>query len=839
MQDGEDITRDSFEAAAAALEALLATAEFVAVDAEFTGIKLPGTVPQDHDSTQARYTKMRRVASEFSLVQLGICTFHRPPPGGAAAGSALQARPFNFFVRRAAPRGGDKVVLDCSTAEFLRGQGIDFNRWLDHSVPYRSTADAAAAAAAVRQRVAAQAEADAERRAQGRVFSPSRPAEAAFVNEAMERVAAWVARARTQHASGAPPEPLTLPECNGFLRKCLYAAIEHAHPPAAHKWLVTESLEGEGGGNKAVRLRVRPAEEAAAEPFSPAMHAEAQVAEKLSKLRESEGFLRVWRALVAAKVPVLVHNGLFDLLFLHDALIGPLPAPCTQFKAAVHAALPEVWDTKLLADQSGAYSDTALKPLYEACSAEAAADAAGDPNRPHQSPPFPSGRLFALADGFAGWGAADRSHHAAFDALMTGAAFAMLRAKGLAPTRLKNVVRLARSVHDLALDAEVDPVLACGQRDSSGAAPVALHAALGVSAPVDSAEAAVRWLRARMQAVPEICDASAVQITLVGGGRGGGGGAPGGGAVASPYWSEAALVVPQWAIAEPVRRAAADEAAAGAPTPPGPVSPRAGEGVGAAEAWQRIDPLSSRLSTSLGVWGGGGGSDGGGGSGSGTAPLSVQPYLSWRMAQEAAETAEFVASEAGREGAAPEPSVEAAAAAMVREALAEARRAEEAAAAVESGPLAEDEEGEEEARRLEELLTAAKQVRARGEAVLNMARAAVTRAGAASACASGRGGGADSNGGGSDGSGGGGGRALGEAVERAAAPAASGSSAAAEADVVMPAAAAMPPAAADGGQHASQQRAEGAQEEGAAARCVAAAGWSAGGRRPGRGRGWS
>ncbi|EOD31614.1 hypothetical protein EMIHUDRAFT_231577, partial [Emiliania huxleyi CCMP1516] len=356
MQDGEDITRDSFEAAAAALEALLATAEFVAVDAEFTGIKLPGTVPQDHDSTQARYTKMRR------------------------------------------------VVLDCSTAEFLRGQGIDFNRWLDHS--------------------------------------------------AMERVAAWVARARTQHASGAPPEPLTLPECNGFLRKCLYAAIEHAHPPAAHKWLVTESLEGEGGGNKAVRLRVRPAEEAAAEPFSPAMHAEAQVAEKLSKLRESEGFLRVWRALVAAKVPVLVHNGLFDLLFLHDALIGPLPAPCTQFKAAVHAALPEVWDTKLLADQSGAYSDTALKPLYEACSAEAAADAAGDPNRPHQSPPFPSGRLFALADGFAGWGAADRSHHAAFDALMTGAAFAMLRAKGFAPTRLKNVVRLARSVHDLALDAE-------------------------------------------------------------------------------------------------------------------------------------------------------------------------------------------------------------------------------------------------------------------------------------------------------------------------------------------------------------------------------------------------
>ena len=58
---------------------------------------------------------------------------------------------------------------------------------------------------------------------------------------------------------------------------------------------------------------------------------------------------------------------------------------------------------------------------------------------------------------FAGWGAADRSHHAAFDALMTGAAFAMLRAKGLAPTRLKNVVRLARSVHDLALDAEVPP----------------------------------------------------------------------------------------------------------------------------------------------------------------------------------------------------------------------------------------------------------------------------------------------------------------------------------------------------------------------------------------------
>jgi len=39
---------------------------------------------------------------------------------------------------------------------------------------------------------------------------------------------------------------------------------------------------------------------------------------------------------------VVVHNGLYDLLFLHSALVGPLPEDVDEFKANMSRLLPEV-----------------------------------------------------------------------------------------------------------------------------------------------------------------------------------------------------------------------------------------------------------------------------------------------------------------------------------------------------------------------------------------------------------------------------------------------------------------------------------------------------------------
>ena len=43
------------------------------------------------------------------------------------------------------------------------------------------------------------------------------------------------------------------------------------------------------------------------------------------------------------------------MLFLHAHFEAPLPAALRECKASLHALLPAIWDTKLLATRSGCW----------------------------------------------------------------------------------------------------------------------------------------------------------------------------------------------------------------------------------------------------------------------------------------------------------------------------------------------------------------------------------------------------------------------------------------------------------------------------------------------------
>ena len=144
-----------------------------------------------------------------------------------------------------------------------------------------------------------------------------------------------------------------------------------------------------------------------------------QLTRRWQALGQAGGFVRIWKMLCDAKKPVVGHNCLFDLLFLFSHFQGTLPPTCDDFKAALSGLLPVIWDTKHLSSQCGGrYVDTALGPLYEACTA-------GD-----------DGVCVVFGDGFAQYddavtgGAKGRAHEAAFDAYMTGVVFASLMADG-------------------------------------------------------------------------------------------------------------------------------------------------------------------------------------------------------------------------------------------------------------------------------------------------------------------------------------------------------------------------------------------------------------------------
>lgn len=49
--------------------------DFIAIDAEFTGISLPNCESTLYDSLQERYSKMRKIATSFMINQFGFSTF--------------------------------------------------------------------------------------------------------------------------------------------------------------------------------------------------------------------------------------------------------------------------------------------------------------------------------------------------------------------------------------------------------------------------------------------------------------------------------------------------------------------------------------------------------------------------------------------------------------------------------------------------------------------------------------------------------------------------------------------------------------------------------------------
>ena len=465
-----DVTHENFSAAVDALEALLPTAEFVAIDEEMTGIMLDkSTAPHAGDTLETRYQKMKRVTHEFNLIQVGVCLYHREE-------GKLVARPFNFYVLPDAKSACARLTMHVSTAEFHKTNGLNFNTWLCQGIPFLSSAEFDA--------LESKLDDDADEAAPASRIELTRPADKQFVANALASIAAWLPG--SSEGEGGMYE-LVLPECNAFLRKALFELLQQQYPElTAESRALPEAPEW-----KKQLVIVRLSEEERA-----ARKAERRAA-KLEKLRERAGFLRVWRLLTAARKPIVGHNLTYDLLFLLSHFHrSPLPSTLAEFKATVHELFPQVWDTKLVAMQSGRYADTMLAKLHEALVSSAGVSAV------------------PLAAGFEAYEGAERCHEAGYDAYLTGVAHAALVQLGHATAGRCNLCYMMRSLSILNLDpAGEDPSTESGlvlfmsfNQSTTTADLMALMQPLVKSATL--------WAAATMPAVPAT-DAAAAAAAAV------------------------------------------------------------------------------------------------------------------------------------------------------------------------------------------------------------------------------------------------------------------------------------------------------------------------------------
>ncbi|CBJ26041.1 conserved unknown protein [Ectocarpus siliculosus] len=360
-----NITKENFEQSFDVICEAIRSSHFIALDTEFTGLRLPGAAREKMmDSVQARYDLARGSCSQFMLTQYGICCFRYHD-------ERLEARPFNCFVVPSTYHGSDRVYsCQASSMDFLSKHGFDFQAWASHGVPFLSRAEEEVVEGKLRRRWEREATVAAERK---EAVAAKAEAEAA-AGEGDGGAAAVEGPVHTAR-DGTTIESLQEPE-KGMVKDALkkveallaesssggeyvQKSVKLEPMNGRQRWLMYEFVGSSTADVKLSNLPgpayARPMEIRTVCKDDPEKHAEEEAklradeqARQLGDLRRAVGFRRVVDEISKAGKPVICHNGLLDLLHTHDKFVGPIPVDMDDGTRALHSLLPRLFDSKVV-----------------------------------------------------------------------------------------------------------------------------------------------------------------------------------------------------------------------------------------------------------------------------------------------------------------------------------------------------------------------------------------------------------------------------------------------------------------------------------------------------------
>ncbi|GET88711.1 poly(A)-specific ribonuclease PARN, putative [Leishmania tarentolae] len=465
------VRRDNFPAVFPHFQELLRTCDFYAIDEEMTGIGVPEVTETITFAPSETYHAKRLAASRYSIIQVGVCLFHRVPvsssAGVAGAGTPALPRytayPFNFLLfpqfaddYTVEERAGD-VVVSPSALAFLRRHGMDFQRWVYDGMAFCD----ASREAALRARLAteaAEAAAQPETTAE-RLFTD---AENAWLKEARQTAQALVQRVEAAWAAAAAEARQQKAGRVPFLSSMAVEGGKEAVLPVQASRAAREQLELElarecpqlsvrsrraGSSGYVVTLVVLSPEELS-------KHAWRRAQKERRQLLDAVGFRLVFKELVKSRKPCVGHNCFADWLFLMSAMDGALPEQLPQWKARARELFPCMWDTRYLASRrdlfpNGRFGSISLGSLYETYLGAS----------PHCAIELPLGFEGYDPVALLGRGGGDAAHEAGYDALMTGTVLLNLLGEAgytleTAPAELSQKLALFRSLYAVDLGSD-------------------------------------------------------------------------------------------------------------------------------------------------------------------------------------------------------------------------------------------------------------------------------------------------------------------------------------------------------------------------------------------------
>ena len=130
-----NINRYNYKRALPLVVQSMREADYIAFDFEFSGLQSDADLFSNHqsDSIELRYWKYKENITQFTPLQLGICSFKYDEQI-----RSLECQPFNFYIM---PSAKKNFLSQTSSLNFLASHGFDFNKLIYESCRYQSIAE--------------------------------------------------------------------------------------------------------------------------------------------------------------------------------------------------------------------------------------------------------------------------------------------------------------------------------------------------------------------------------------------------------------------------------------------------------------------------------------------------------------------------------------------------------------------------------------------------------------------------------------------------------------------------------------------------------------------------
>ncbi|XP_076754248.1 pre-piRNA 3'-exonuclease trimmer [Xylocopa sonorina] len=329
-----EVSEKNFQSLYPELESVINNASFIAIDAEFTGIHSEENLkPSLFDTLENRYKLLRKNIQQFVIVQFGIAAFHHVP-----SKNTYEAKCYNFYLfPRPVPFRNRQFTCQVSALEFLHTHKFDFNKLVDEGICYLDEADEKLLTHHLEQ---------------GNLlnnFDHLSYEEEDVFKDCKNKISEWLKKDNNM------------------------VSIQVETPSTVLQYMVHKGLRNNfkniwtTSGHKTVDvIRV-----------TPDMHEllEKEDNNRLEKalLDSYLGFSKIFKLLSSSKKPIIGHNNLLDLMFIHQQFYKPLPESYKEFKSNVHSLFPQIYDTKfvsfelrkVLSKDEATWKLNSLSTLYE------------------------------------------------------------------------------------------------------------------------------------------------------------------------------------------------------------------------------------------------------------------------------------------------------------------------------------------------------------------------------------------------------------------------------------------------------------------------------------------